>query len=96
MVFGLTLGGSVGNYAYAAYMQKFLVNSVGMPRTTASLMSVLSLIGFSGTVDYIAPWTRNIGHENWFFWYVPACVGASLICHLWMPETKTMSLIDRD
>ncbi|HTI16598.1 MAG TPA: MFS transporter, partial [Trinickia sp.] len=47
MVFGLTLGGSVGNYAYAAYMQKFLVNSVGMPKTTASLISVLSLIGFT-------------------------------------------------
>ena len=47
MVFGLTLGGSVGNYAYAAYMQKFLVNSVGMSKSTASLISVLSLIGFT-------------------------------------------------
>ncbi|MFC0576472.1 MFS transporter [Paraburkholderia solisilvae] len=189
MVFGLTLGGSVGNYAYAAYMQKFLVNSAGMAKSTASLISVLSLIGFtvlqpvygalsdrigrrpllltfgvlgtfgtvplftflkgtqspwvafvvvmaalavvamyssvstitkaelfpvevrtfglavpyaisvsvfSGTVEYIALWTKKSGHENWFFWYVSACICASLICYLWMPETKKTSLIDRD
>ena len=189
MVFGLTLGGSVANYAYAAYMQKFLVNSAGMSKGTASLISVLSLIGFtllqpvygalsdrigrrpllltfgilgtigtvpvftflrgtqspvvafvvvmaalavvamyssvstiakaelfpvevrtfglavpyaisvsvfSGTVEYIALWTRKIGHETWFFWYVSACICASLICYLLMPETRDTSLIDRD
>jgi MFS transporter, MHS family, alpha-ketoglutarate permease len=189
MVFGLTLGGSVANYAYAAYMQKFLVNSVGIGKGTASLISVCSLVGFtllqpvfgflsdsigrrplllafgiigtfgtvpffmllhgtkdpltafvlimaalaivamyssvstiskaelfpvefrsfglavpyaisvsvfSGTVEYIALWTKNIGHENWFFWYVSICIFFSLICYLWMPETKTTSLIDSD
>jgi MHS family alpha-ketoglutarate permease-like MFS transporter len=189
MVFGLTLGGSVANYTFAAYMQKFLVNSAGMDRSTASLISVLSLIGFtviqpvfgalsdhigrrpllltfgvlgtfgtvpfftflagtkspfmvftlvmaalaivamyssvstiakaelfpvevrsfglavpyaisvslfSGTVEYIALWTKKIGHENWFFWYVSLCIFFSLICYLWMPETKTASLIDLD
>jgi len=189
MVFGLTLGGSVANYTFAAYMQKFLVNSVGLPRGTASMISVLSLIGFtlvqpvfggisdyigrrpllltfgfvgtfgtipffhllhaqtnpvtifflvmgalafvamyssvstiskaelfpvevrsfglavpyaisvsvfSGTVEYIALWTKKIGHENWFFWYVSACILFSFICYLWMPETKKTSLIDRD
>jgi MHS family alpha-ketoglutarate permease-like MFS transporter len=189
MVFGLTLGGSVGNYAFAAYMQKFLVNSAGMAKSTASLISVLSLVGFtvlqpvygalsdrigrkpllltfgilgtfgtvplftflkgtqspyvafvavmaalaavamyssvstitkaelfpvevrtfglavpyaisvsvfSGTVEYIALWTRKEGHENWFFWYVSACICASLITYLLMPETKKTSLIDRD
>jgi MFS transporter, MHS family, alpha-ketoglutarate permease len=189
MVFGLTLGGSVANYTYAAYMQKFLVNSAGMTKSTASLISVLTLIGFtviqpvlgalsdrigrrpllltfgtlgtfgtiplftflgankspllafalvmtalvivamyssvstiskaelfpvqvrsfglavpyalsvslfSGTVEYIALWSKKMGHENWFFWYVSACILASLICYLWMPETKTTSLIDQD
>src|ERR1700731_403388 len=47
MVFGLTLGGSIANYTYAAYMQKFLANSMGMNRSTASLISVLSLVGFT-------------------------------------------------
>jgi MHS family alpha-ketoglutarate permease-like MFS transporter len=189
MVFGLTLGGSVANYAYAAYMQKFLVNSAGMAKGTASLVSVVSLIGFtllqpifgglsdyigrrpllltfgiigtfgtvpfftllagtknpliafvlvmaalaivamyssvstiskaelfpvefrsfglavpyaisvsvfSGTVEYIALWTKNIGHENWFFWYVSICIFFSLVCYIWMPETKNTSLIDLD
>ena len=189
MVFGLTLGGSVANYTYAAYMQKFLVNSAGMEKGTASLISVVSLIGFtlfqpifgclsdyigrrpllitfgiigtfgtvpffmflegtknplevftlvmaaltivamyssvstiskaelfpvefrsfglavpyaisvsvfSGTVEYIALWTKNIGHQNWFFWYVSICIFFSLVCYLWMPETKTTSLIDLD
>lgn len=189
MVFFLTLGGSVGNYAFAVYMQKFLVNSAGMARNTASLISVLSLIVFtlvqplygalsdrigrrpllltfsvlgtfgtipvfmflrsahdpvtvcivvmaavavvgmyssvstitkaelfpvnvrtfglavpyaisvsvfSGTLEYVGLWMRRIGHENWFFWYVSACICASLICYLLMPETRKTSLIDRD
>ncbi|VCT03861.1 metabolite:proton symporter family protein [Burkholderia pseudomallei] len=51
---------------------------------------------FGGTAEYIALWTKSIGHETWFFWYVSGCVLVSLLCYLWMPDPKTVSCIDRD
>ncbi|CAJ3729323.1 metabolite:proton symporter family protein [Burkholderia pseudomallei] len=189
IVAGLTLGGTVAFYAYTTYMQKFLVNSAGMSKADASMVSVASLIAFvlmqpvfgslsdrvgrrplliafgvlgtlctvpifsalttvrtmggalalisaallivslyssvsavakaelfpveiralgvelpyaitvslfGGTAEYIALWTKSIGHETWFFWYVSGCVLVSLLCYLWMPDPKTVSCIDRD
>ncbi|KVP83316.1 alpha-ketoglutarate transporter [Burkholderia ubonensis] len=189
IVAGLTLGGTVAFYAYTTYMQKFLVNSAGMSKADASMVSVVSLIVFvllqpvfgslsdrigrrplliafgvlgtvctvpifheltrvqsiggalmlilaallivslyssvsavakaelfpvgiralgvglpyaitvslfGGTAEYIALWTKSIGHESWFFWYVSACVLVSLLCYLWMPDPKKVSCIDQD
>ncbi|AIO68917.1 MFS transporter [Burkholderia oklahomensis] len=189
IVAGLTLGGTVAFYAYTTYMQKFLVNSAGMSKADASMVSVISLIAFvlmqpvfgslsdrvgrrplliafgvlgtvctvpifnelmmvrsmggalvlisaallivslyssvsavakaelfpveiralgvglpyaitvslfGGTAEYIALWTKSIGHESWFFWYVSACVLVSLLCYLWMPDPKQVSCIDQD
>ncbi|MGU7780190.1 MFS transporter [Burkholderia sp. PU8-34] len=189
IVAGLTLGGTVAFYAYTTYMQKFLVNSAGMSKADASMVSVISLLFFvlvqpvfgglsdrvgrrplliafgvlgtlctvpifqalqtvetigsalvlisaallivslyssvsavakaelfpvgiralgvglpyaitvslfGGTAEYIALWTKSIGHETWFFWYVSACVLVSLLCYLWMPDPKQVSCIDQD
>ncbi|MDY7232928.1 MFS transporter [Hyalangium rubrum] len=43
LVVGLTLGGTLAFYTYTVYMQKFLVNSVGLTRDQATLISVSSL-----------------------------------------------------
>ena len=42
-VIGLTLGGTVAFYTYTTYMLKFLVNSVGMSKQTATLISAATL-----------------------------------------------------
>jgi len=46
MVVGLTMGGTLAFYTYTTYMQKFLVNSAGMSRDTATLVSAASLTVF--------------------------------------------------
>jgi len=51
---------------------------------------------FGGTAEYVALWFRDIGHEQGFYWYVTACIGISLLVYLRMPETRAVSLIDRD
>jgi len=43
---------------------------------------------FGGTAEYIALWAKNAGHEAWYFWYVTACVAASLVVYSTMPETQ--------
>ncbi|MGE6761350.1 MFS transporter [Corallococcus interemptor] len=43
VVVGLTLGGTLAFYTYTVYMQKFLVNSVGLTRDEATLISAGSL-----------------------------------------------------
>jgi MFS transporter, MHS family, alpha-ketoglutarate permease len=43
IVVGLTMGGTLAFYVYTVYMPKFLVNSVGLSRETATWISVVSL-----------------------------------------------------
>jgi MHS family alpha-ketoglutarate permease-like MFS transporter len=46
-VIGLTIGGTVAFYTFTTYMQKFLVNSVGISKPDATLLSFMSLILFA-------------------------------------------------
>jgi MFS transporter, MHS family, alpha-ketoglutarate permease len=43
---------------------------------------------FGGTAEYLALWLKSIGHEAWFYWYVTACIIASLVVYATMPETR--------
>jgi MHS family alpha-ketoglutarate permease-like MFS transporter len=43
---------------------------------------------FGGTAEYLALWSKSIGHESWFFWYVTACIALSLFVYVTMPETS--------
>jgi len=42
-VLGYTAGGSLIFYTFTTYMQKFLINSAGMPKTTATNISLVTL-----------------------------------------------------
>ena len=45
-VIGLTIGGTLAFYTFTTYMQKFLVNTSGFSKNTATLISTLTLVGF--------------------------------------------------
>jgi MHS family alpha-ketoglutarate permease-like MFS transporter len=51
---------------------------------------------FGGTAEYLALWAKSVGHESWFYWYVTACIAASLCVYATMPETQRTSLIVED
>jgi len=51
---------------------------------------------FGGTAEYLALWAKSVGHEAWYYWYVTACVAASLAVYATMPETRTASAIEDD
>lgn len=46
-VVGLTLGGTLAFYTYSTYMQKFLVNTVGLSRQDSTTVSFLALFLFA-------------------------------------------------
>ncbi|MCZ8520382.1 MFS transporter [Paenibacillus caseinilyticus] len=45
-VVGLTLGGTVAFYTYTTYLQKFMVNTVGLPKETVSWINFFALLVF--------------------------------------------------
>lgn len=46
IVIGLTVGGTVAFYTFTTYMQKFLVNTSGFSKNSATLISTLTLVIF--------------------------------------------------
>jgi len=186
LVMALTAGGTLAFYAYTTYMQKYLANTVGFDRETASRIMTLALaifmllqplagllsdrVGrkpvmiffgiagailtypiftaletaktpatafalvmaslvivtgytsinavvkaelfpghiralgvalpyaiantlFGGTAEYVAFYLKDVGHERWFYAYVSAVIGLSLITYATMRDTKRTSLI---
>jgi MHS family alpha-ketoglutarate permease-like MFS transporter len=51
---------------------------------------------FGGSAEYVALQLKTWGVEGWFYWYVSALCGVSLLTYIAMIETKVASLIDRD
>jgi MFS transporter, MHS family, alpha-ketoglutarate permease len=62
-VVGLTLGGTVAFYTYTTYMLKFLVNSVGMSRQTATLISASTLIVYMLLQPMVGALSDRIGRR---------------------------------
>jgi len=51
---------------------------------------------FGGTAEYLALRAKSMGHERWYYWYVTACIAASLAVYATMPETRTASTMPDD
>src|SRR6267378_6159624 len=188
-VVGLTLGGTIAFYTFTTYMQKFMINTTGLPKEqvtwinlaalvifvgiqpligalsdrigrrplliafgigatlgTVPLLTAVSRAGsalsafglmmlgliivsgytsinavvkaelfpariralgvglpyaltvaiFGGTTEYVALWLKNIGHENWFFYYVAGCALISLLVYVFMGESSRRSYLERE
>lgn len=189
IVMGLTAGGTLAFYAYTTYMQKFLANTAGFSKATATQIMALALfvfmllqpvvghisdkVGrrpvmiafgvfgvlatwpimttlagtssapaafalvmtalvivsgytavnavvkaelfptsvralgvalpyaianalFGGTAEMVALWFKQQGHEEWFYIYVTAMIGVSLLVYWFMRDTRDHSKILED
>lgn len=188
-VVGLTLGGTIAFYTFTTYMQKFMINTTGLPKEqvtwinfvalvifvglqpligalsdkigrrpvliafgigatlcTVPLLTAVSHAGsalsafglmlmglvivsgytsinavvkaelfpariralgvglpyaltvaiFGGTTEYVALALKNIGHENWFFFYVAGAALISLLVYVFMGESSRSSHLERE
>ena len=62
-VIGLTLGGTVAFYTYSIYMQKFLANTAGLSKNSATLISAATLLMFMLLQPVIGALSDNIGRR---------------------------------
>jgi MFS transporter, MHS family, alpha-ketoglutarate permease len=49
---------------------------------------------FGGTTESLALWLKSIGHEAWFYYYLTAVIGASLVVYVTMRDTKVDSAME--
>jgi len=54
----------------------------------------LTVAIFGGTAEYFALWSKNLGHESYYYWYVTICIFISLVVYVRMKDTKHTSLIE--
>ncbi len=62
---------------------------VGLPYAVTAAL-------FGGSVDGVALWFKKQGFEAGFFWYASALIAVSLVVYLFLPDTKTTSMLDRE
>ena len=63
IVIGLTMGGTVAFYTCTTYMQKFLVNTVGLTRPQSTTMSAITLFLFMLMQPLFGAWSDRIGRR---------------------------------
>ena len=63
VVVGLTMGGTLAFYTYSTYMQKYLINSVGMTKNTSTLISAATLFVFMLIQPVIGALSDKIGRR---------------------------------
>lgn len=56
----------------------------------------LTVAIFGGTAEYIALWLKDIGYENYYYWYITACIFISLFVYVTMKDTKYSSELDKE
>ena len=62
-VVGLTMGGTVCFYTYTTYMQKFMVNTSGFTKDTATLISTLALFVFMLLQPMVGALSDKVGRR---------------------------------
>ncbi len=63
VVVGLTMGGTIAFYTYSTYMQKYLVNSVGFSKSSATLISAGTLFFFMLIQPLVGSLSDKIGRR---------------------------------
>lgn len=68
-VIGFTAGGSLVFYTFTTYMQKYLVNTAGMPKNTASLVMTGALFIFMLMQPFFGALADKIGCRSNMLWF---------------------------
>lgn len=79
---------AVSGYTAINAVVKAELFPTGVRALGVALPYAIAVSIFGGTAEYIALYFKDAGHERWFYWYVTACIVASLVVYVTMPETR--------
>jgi MHS family alpha-ketoglutarate permease-like MFS transporter len=68
-VLGFTAGGSLIFYTFTTYMQKYLVNTVGMTKETASIVMTVALLVYMAMQPLFGALSDRIGRRTSMVWF---------------------------
>ncbi|WP_245734122.1 MFS transporter [Sporolactobacillus nakayamae] len=68
-VVGLTLGGTVAFYTYTTYLQKFMINSVGLDKEVVSIINFVALLIFLAMQPLAGMLSDRIGRKPLLFFF---------------------------
>lgn len=63
------------------------VVGAGLPHATTVAL-------FGGSAEYVALWLKNVGYEEWFYWYVTLGILVSLLMFVFMKDTRKANRMD--
>lgn len=64
LVVGLTLGGTVAFYTYTTYMQKFMINTSGISKSTVAWINFIALLVFVGLQPLAGALSDRVGRRK--------------------------------
>ena len=68
-VMGLTLGGTIAFYTYTTYLQKFMINTTGLPKQTVTWINFAALFIFMLLQPFAGALSDKIGRKPLLFWF---------------------------
>lgn len=68
-VMGLTLGGTIAFYTYTTYLQKFMINTTGLPKQTVTWINFVALFIFMVLQPFAGELSDKIGRKPLLFWF---------------------------
>ncbi|NED92992.1 MFS transporter, partial [Streptomyces sp. SID11233] len=63
LVVALTMGGTVAYYTYTTYLTKYLANTAGLPKRTATLVSLVALLVFAALQPLAGALSDRVGRR---------------------------------
>lgn len=68
-VIGLTFGGTIAFYTYTTYMQKYMINSLGLPTRLTTEINFLALLIFMIMQPVFGHLSDKIGRKPLLYWF---------------------------
>ncbi|MFE6183192.1 MFS transporter [Streptomyces sp. NPDC056465] len=73
-VFGLAIGGTVAFYTYTTYLQKYLVNTAGIPKSTVTLIGFAALFVYMLMQPAVGALSDRVGRRPVMFAFSGGCM----------------------
>ncbi|MGW2118475.1 MFS transporter [Streptomyces zhihengii] len=73
-VFGLAIGGTVAFYTYTTYLQKYLVNTAGIPKSTVTVIGFAALFVYMLMQPFVGALSDRVGRRPVMFAFSGGCM----------------------